>query len=104
MAHLAMLFRFLVEYIKFIIYSMLQLTVFTTAFSDFRFGGGSRSHDSEKCAWLLRMLRYNTYSDPKLSSATIVELFKFSIDPVLNSTETLNDGCTYVVVMLRLHC
>ena len=44
----------------------------------------------KKWAWLLRMLRYSTYSDPKHSSATIVELFRFSIfmpEPVLNSTE-----------------
>ena len=49
-------------------------------------------HMTPKWSWLLRMLRYTTYSDPKHLSATIVKLFKFSIfmpDPVLNSAEFL---------------
>ena len=48
------------------------------------------------------MLRYSIYSDPKHLSATIVELFKFSIDPVLKSTEIIRLRiCTVQLYLLK---
>ena len=89
MAHSAMLFNFLVKHIKIIVYSTLQDNSLPfspphLAISVLVSFKPEVGHMTMKWAWLLIMSMYIIYSDPKCSSATIVELLEFTVDPVLS--------------------